>query len=210
MDQFIKEEVNFNILSNYNEKKIENIDFDLHLDLVDFSKYYILSRASLGQIMTSFANINFTFSIKNNIYQNVLYQLLNIIIPDLICSYYKLLKCNSFIEKEVKFYHLIVNIPHNLEIVLNNHNIVNLGKPKIGELITAIKQRIDYILNKQIPILYNGKQSHIEEYNKLLIQLKGFKDNLLKFEKCFIDAISKARHEQQKYYYNIYKEILIK
>lgn len=179
-------------------------DFNLSLDMVQYNYHYKLSKASIGQIMVSFSNIK---NLKpTNIYQQILYQHFYNIIPQFVECYTKLFDCDNIIEKNIKFYHLIVNLPYKTEINIinsndkNNHSNIILGKPKIGELIKASKQRIDYIIDKPIPEIYKYHNEYVLEYDKFIDQIKNFKDDLLNFEQEFVDAIDDAYQQTSKYY----------
>ena len=175
-----------------------SINFDLSLDMVQFEYNCPVSQASIGQIIKS---LNSVVNLKaKNIYEITLYSKFNSFIPQFIEEYNKLLKCTNQFEYLVKYYILIVQLPYGVEIPINNHNYINLGKPRIGELIKAARQRISFIIEREIPMVYQILELYRQEYLKMIEQLKDFLIKLNEFEKDFVNAIDLAHKAQQKFY----------
>ena len=171
---------------------------NLTLNLVDWKPHYILARASLGQIMVSLNKIS---KVKaKNMYEKILYNKLKILIEELMngeYGYNKLLQCENINEKNVKFYNLVVNMPSNISIFNEDHGHMKLRNAKIGQLIKASKQRIEYILKRDIPELYQNNEKLLNEFNKMKIDLDNFKNLLEDFEENFVEAIDDAHIAQQ-------------
>lgn len=178
----------------------ESHDYNLNLGLVDWHPYYFLSKGSLGQIMVSFSKINSTN--PKNIYERTLYQKLNIIIKGLVDRYDEMLQCNSEEEKNVKFHNLIVNLPKGVSIYDDIHGYIKLGYAKIGQLIYAAYQRIDYILDRDIPTIYENNDLLLKEFNKMKDELAIFRTELESFETSFMEYINEARQMQNRANYN--------
>ena len=175
-----------------------SIKFDLSLDMVAFEYNCPVSQASIGQIIKSLNNVVNLHA--KNIYEITLYSKFNSIIPQFIDEYNKLLKCSNQLEYIVKYYILIVKLPYGVEIPINNHNNIRLGKPRVGELIKAARQRIDFIIEREMPIVYQTFEPYRHEYLKMIEQLKDFLVKLDEFEKDFVNAIDLAHKAQQKLY----------
>ena len=175
-------------------------DYNLNLGLVDWHPYYLLSKGSLGQIMVSFSKIKSTN--PKNIYERSLYQKLNIIIKGLVDRYDEMLQCNSEEEKNVKFHNLIVNLPRGISIYNDIHGNIKLGYAKIGQLIYATYQRIDYILERETPTIYENDALLLEEFNKMKNELSIFRAEFELFETSFVEYINEARQKQNNSNYN--------
>lgn len=175
-----------------------DINLQLTLDRVRWNRNYTLSRASIGQIMKSFNNI---LSVHpKNIYEETLYKHLKPEVQKLVDSYNQLLLCKDAYNFNVRYYNLIVNMPKDVSIYNQEHGQIRLGNPKIGALIKASKQRIDFITDREVPSICKQDQNIHIEFVKLQQDMIKFKETLINFEKQFVQAIDKAHKSQQVYY----------
>lgn len=173
--------------------------YNLTLDLVEWKPYYSLSKSSVGQIMYSFQRI--LNVIPKNIYEETLYEILKPLIENLVNEYCKILLCSSIVENNVKYYNLIGKMPTNVSICESEHGMIKLKKPKIGKMISALKQRISFILKREIPTLYLQNDEYLKEFNNMRIEIKNFEEIVNNFEQEFIEAIDAAHKAQQDNYY---------
>ena len=179
-------------------KQENDSNYQLSLDSVKWNRNYSLSRASIGQIMRSFNNI---LSVNpKNIYEETLYKHLKPEVQKLMDDYNQLLLCDNAYNFNVRYYNLIVNMPKDVSIYNQEHGNIRLGNPKIGALIKASKQRIDFIINREIPYICKQDQNIHIEFIKLQQDMIKFKETLINFEKQFVLAIDKAHKSQQVYY----------
>ena len=141
--------------------------FQLNLKMVDHKPYYILAHASIGQIMVSFQNI---LSVKSkNEYEEKLYAILIPEIKKLVNEYNEMLSFTNHNEMQVRYYNLITNFPKAVSIYEKEHSKVTMGNPKIGALIKAIKQRLDFIITREIPELYKLNENLLKKCIYLVI-----------------------------------------
>lgn len=181
-------------ISNNNIIENEQINKELSLDLVNWKPNYILAMASIGQIMVSFSKIKNL--VPKNTYEIILYEKLNKIVHTLLIKYNNLLKYNSNVEREVKYYNLIVDLPKNT-FIDDNDNIY-LKNAKIGKLVNASKQRINFILNRDIPMRYKKDILYEDAFIKMRDELKEFLNTMNDFEKDFVNSIDEAKKAQFK------------
>jgi hypothetical protein len=173
-------------------------NYNLELDEVDWKPNYVLSKSSIGHIIFTFKKI---LNVKpKNIYETTLYDLLKPLLKQLLLEYNRVLLCSNIVERDVKYFNLIGNMPSYISINNEEHGNIKLKKPKIGMMINALKQRIIYILNREIPFLYQQNENYLIEFKKMRFQLNNFEDFVNSFENEFIDAIDQA-HKVQQYYY---------
>lgn len=166
------------------------MSYDLSLDQVNWKSHYKLHKASLGQIIASFRNI--LKAEPKNKYEITLYYRLKPAVEILIDIYNEILKCDSLKEHDVKYFNLIYDMPKLVEVYPGEHGDIRLRKPKIGALIKASKQRIKFIMEREIPGKYFGDDESIQEFNNLKSQMKDFESIILDFEAEFILAINEA------------------
>lgn len=176
----------------------ETQSYDLSLDQVNWNPSYILSKASIPQIIISFKNI-LKVNPKNE-YETTLYQRLKPAVEILINAYDEILRCKNLKENQVKYYNLIINMPSSVTIFHKEHGRIRMSNAKIGALIEACKQRIKFILERDIPSLYLTDHEILQEFNKMKSQMENFEYNLLDFEAEFILAIDEAHKTQQSFH----------
>lgn len=180
--------MNQSVISN--NIKIDNqINNELNLNMVNWRPNYILAMASIGQIMVSFSKIKNL--VPKNSYESVLYIKLNKNISILLEKYNDLLKYNSNAEREVKYYNLIVDLPKNTFI--DDKDNIYLKNARIGKLVNASKQRINFILNRDIPFRYKNNVLYENAFVQMRDELKEFYETLINFEKDFVISIDEAK-----------------
>lgn len=157
--------------------------------IVDWKPYYTLDKASLGQIMKTFEKINI---IPKNNYEIVLSDELNILIQQLINNFDKLLVFNNLIEYTVYYYNLLGPLPNGTSIDENNHKYIKLKTANIGNLVKALYQRVNYILQRDIPLMYKYREEYLTVFNNMKSNLSKFLDSVKEFEVGFVDAIDNA------------------
>lgn len=172
----------------------------LTMDMIDWKPNYVLSKSSLGQIMRSLQNIMNV--IPKNVYETTLYSKLKPAVEILINCYTDILKYNNEFEKNVKYYNLIVGLPTNVQINAQEDGYIRMSNAKIGKLISASKQRINFIETRETPQMYVENQNYLQEFNKMKEQLNTLSQKLCDFEDEFIEAIDQAHKAQQKTYPN--------
>ena len=137
----------------------------LSLTMVDWKSYYVLSKASIGQIMVCFSKI--LNVMPKNVYEIKLYEKLKPATEKLLNEFNKLLIYNDAKDKDIRYYNLIVNLPKNISINDAENGLVILKSAKIGLLIKAIKQRISFIIEREIPERYLTDQELLQGFNNL-------------------------------------------
>ncbi|QKF94260.1 hypothetical protein QKU48_gp0802 [Fadolivirus algeromassiliense] len=177
------------------QDSVQNANSELTLDMVNWKPFYSLSRASLGQIMVSFKNI--LKVAPKNTYETALYSRLKPAVEGLLECYNDILKFNSPVERDVKYYNLIVNLPHGVSENEQHHGSIQMRNAKIGKLIEAAKQRIQFIETRETPVMYTTNQNYLQEFNKMKNQLNDLKDTLDDFEEEFVEAVDQAHKAQQ-------------
>jgi len=156
-----------------------------------------LSNASIGQIICCLNNVLYLEPKK--VYEEKLYEFLKPSIQTVLIEFNNILNCHGIFELNVKYYNLIVPLPNNVSIFPEEHDRIKLGKPKIGALIKAIKQRIEFILIRDTPKMYLNNQFMLDEFLKMRTQLQEFLIVIRKFEQEFILAVDEAHKAQNKF-----------
>lgn len=169
----------------------------LDLDQVNWNSNYILSKASLGQIMVSFRNI---LKVNpKNLYETTLYGNLKPAIKSLLDVYCNILNCKNLKEYNVKYYNLIGNMPSSVSELHDEHGCIRMKNAKISALIKASKQRTDFIIQRETPLMYLDDSEYLIEFTNMKMQLANiFVKQLLEFETDFIFAIDEAHKAQKK------------
>lgn len=168
----------------------QSVPSSISLDNVIWKHYFKLSQASLGQIIISFCNI-LKVQPKNQ-YEINLYENLKPLVHQLVNNYNTILVYTNKNEHDIKYYNLIVNLPKTVSINEEQHGQIILGHAKIGCLIQAAKQRIEFIIGRDIPDVYKQDQNLSELFLQLQKDMRKFKDDMIEFEKAFVLAINLA------------------
>lgn len=179
-------------------------DENYNISNVFWEPYYILSKASIGQIIYTMLYIQDPTS--------YLYKKTNPIILQKIreiTDFYqeKLVKV-SMIDKNVAFYNLIVDLPRSINVDNEIHGKIKLSHARIGQLIYALKTRITFILNRPVPQI-NFKDTDTdgsnEDYNLYKISfnnmqkdMKELMDIVLEFEDYYVNFVKKKNYVNSK------------
>jgi len=153
----------------------------LSLDLVYWQPWFALSKSSLGQIMRSISKIRYRAK-KGNKFQMEVYPKLNFLIKQLIKDFNEVLDYENDFEYKVNLYNLIGTLPRGMSINDDEHDRILLDSKEIGEFIVAALQRIDYILNREMPIMYRDRRGLEDAFRKMQNKLLEFKYILKEFE----------------------------
>jgi hypothetical protein len=170
-------------------------EYALSLNMVDWKANYVLSKASIGQIMVCFSNI--LKVIPKNVYEIKLYEKLKPAIEKLLSEFNKMLMYKEVKDRDVKFYNLIVNMPNNVSINDVEAGSIVLKSAKIGALIKAMKQRINFIKDREFPQRYLEDQELLQEFHNLRMVINNYLNAVNDFESEFISAIDGAHKAQQ-------------
>jgi len=171
------------------------VSYDLNLDQVNWKPNYILSKASIAQIVVSLKNI-LRVNPKNK-YETTLYDRLKPAVNNVLCTYNEILKCNSLKEQNVKYYNLIVPLPHNVAVYPEEHGSVQMKNARIGALIKAAKQRIEFMNDRETPAIYIADEELVREFTNMKLRMKELSLVLTEFETNFLLAIDAAHKAQQ-------------
>lgn len=184
---------------NENQTQISSeVKKSLTLDAIDWKPFYVLSKSSIGQIMISFKNI--LKVTPKNIYETKLYGRLKPAVEGLIGHYNDILQYENDIEKDVKFYNLIVNLPIGVTINDQEDGNITMKFAKIGKLIKAARQRINFIETRTVPQMYVSNEDYLRQFNKMKEELQDLQETFDDFENEFLEAIDEAHKAQQASY----------
>lgn len=155
------------------------------INSVMWEPYFILSKASLGQIMYTL------YHIKNNINNLEIQNLLS----TLVTKFENILISDNQLEKNVLYFNLIVNLPYSININNHLHNRIRLSKARIGILIKCLKQRVQFIIDREIPVPKYMDPTYLpefpEKFTKLQNIMKGFLVDIVEFEQQFVALFTK-------------------
>jgi len=162
---------------------------------VIWKPHYTLDRASLGQIMKTFERIKITP--KNN-YERVLADELKKIITQLINSFDQLLHFATYTEAQVYYYNLLGPLPENVRVNTEEHKTIRLKTANVGNLLKATYQRVNFILEREVPLMYKYNPDYLSAFNTMRSNLQKFLPRIQQFEEGFVDAVDKA-HKSKSY-----------
>ncbi len=156
---------------------------------VIWTPYYTLDRASFGQIMKSLEKVKI---IPKNNYETVLSKELQLLISQIINQFDNLLYFTNNIEANVFHYNLLGPLPKNLTINEEEHKEIKLKTANVGNLLKALYQRINFILQRDVPLMYQNKPDYLSAFEKMRSNIRTFLAHVQEFEKGFVTAIDKA------------------
>jgi len=162
-------------------------EIKLNLQMVNYKPYFILAHASIGQIIVCFQNIMGCQA--KNVYEEKLYAIIMPEIQILLDEYNEMLSSNSYEEMQVKYYNLLIDLPKGVSINQKEHSKIKMNNVKIGSLIQATKQRLEFIITRPTPTIYQYNENLLKEFNKLQNDSKLFLDSIINFEHVFVNAI---------------------
>ncbi|AYV78343.1 MAG: hypothetical protein Edafosvirus10_18 [Edafosvirus sp.] len=145
---------------------------------INFRAYYKLSNASLWQIVMALQKILDNQNESSDFYQKMYKKWFNEHIPIIITEFKKLLNyTNGTDEKNVRLINLGGDVDGKIpvSVFMNYHHKIQLGNSgKFGVFIDAIMQRIDFILTRDQPILYQTNELFSKYFETLRDELKEF------------------------------------
>ncbi len=163
----------------------------LCLGMVDFKPNYYLSKASIGQIMVCFQNV-LSVKSKSN-YETRLYSAILPEINKLVQQYNGMLTFKNYPEMIVRYYNLLNKLPPNVTVYKEEHGTIQMKNPKIGALIKAAKQRLQFIITREMPDIYRINSELSKEFNNLKSDCQNLYDNMVQFEELFVKAVRSAK-----------------
>lgn len=159
----------------------------LNINSVMWEPYFVLSKASAGQIIYTLIYI------RDNIQDIQVSELLT----KFIAKYENLLNSDNEIYRNVLYFNLLVNLPRSINVDDHLYGSIKLSKAKIGVLIKCLKQRVQFIINREIPIP-KYIEFDIEDYSKEFLHLqdsmKNYYSDILEFEKEFVTLVRSRRN----------------
>ncbi len=166
-----------------------------------YERWYKITKASIGQLIyaISFVAINK----KNKTpYEEYLSEWFNEEIPKLIFEYEKILGMhiitgNTF-DYTVRSFNLAGNLPHSMELMSDKHQGIKVGYAKLGTLIEAAQQRVDFIINREIPVPYKVREELTDAFIRMQTEMQTFKELLNDFEEGFVNAVDRAQYVQRE------------
>ena len=171
----------------YQTKQINNANINIIKD-IKYEKYYKLCSAGIGQIIRAIHekqihNIDNEHKKKLSLFFEENNQAL-------IDSFIKIyLNTENEYDKQIRKYNLMNGkLPRKIKINEEKHNI-KIGRAKMGQLIKALKQRINFIIEREIPEYYKNKEENINYmlgFKKLQQDMKEFLNEILIFESNYI------------------------
>lgn len=177
-------------------------DQTLSLEKVDYKGHYYLCKASLGQLIVAFSEIPqkrmFTKEDKNE-YEKIMATWFGENIETMIAKYMELLEFENenTKEREVILHNLLWNLPKGITINQEEHNI-HMSSASVGKMIAALKQRLDFILTRDPPKMYENDGDYMEAFNKMKTRIQSFYEYLLTFEMAFAKAVLDAKKNNVK------------
>ena len=175
----------------------------ISLDEFKYEKYHVLSKSSLGQIMKAIRDtVNREWD-NNDEYQIVFKPWTEKEVPVLIEKFEKMLVCSN---EEKKFNNYDVDKDYNtryinlggkmpIEIKKGFHHKVKLHKGNMGPFIEAAFQRIQFILERDLPEFYAKNPSYFEYFEQLRKEVFFFRKALIDFKRSFRDIVLIAREK---------------
>ncbi len=159
----------------------------LSLDKVKIGRRHKVTRASIAQLVKRLSTSKITN--PKNKYQeslNIFFESENSKLAD---RYNEILQCSSYDEMVVKEYNLLGDLPGKMEITepcIQKSN--TLSKASIGDMINALRQRIQFIINREIPLYYVINESYKTEFNNMQQQITEFENAVDEYEENWIEA----------------------
>lgn len=170
---------------------------------INYKREYKLNKSGLGQIICALDNVGIRKEKKKK-YEEILAQFFDDKIPYVIEAYEDLLR-NSIDQDNqddynMRHYNLTKRLPKNIVIEEQKHNII-LGKANVGNLIEALLNRITYIIERDMPKIYEKEDCNVGYWKKFQEDLVKFREIIKEFEEEFkkiIDVAHKKQHQFDK------------
>lgn len=171
-------------------------DEDYNISNVFWEPYYVLSKASIGQIIYTLLYVQDPTSYMHRKINPIVLQK----IREITDFYQSKLVKTTLVDKNVTFYNLIVDLPRSINVDDEIHGKVRLSHARVGQLVYALKTRIDFILNRPVPQInfkdcdtdgsnedynvykqsFNNMQKDMAELMKLVLDFEQFYFNFIK------------------------------
>ena len=167
----------------------------MSLDKVKIGRRHKVNRASIAQLVKRLS----TSRIKNpkNIYQESLNEFFDAQNPKLAKAYNDILNCSNYEEYVVKEYNLLGDLPGKMAIDTSIQKSNLLFKAAVGDMINALKQRVKFIIEREIPVYYNSNEQFKKEFINMQEQIAEFSYEVNEYEENWIkanDTAQKAKH----------------
>ena len=161
---------------------------------VDIKSYYILSKASLGQIIYKINSLQYYEPKTNNEYQKKICNWFKEEIPKFINHFEKILESRDGRDYEIRHYNIFI-LKKGVEINSRNHR-VQLRYSRMGKLIEALKQRCDHLSLKEMPYCYIESKDKLY-FRTLQRDIMNFLGIIEEFEKKFSDYVKEIRENKR-------------
>lgn len=187
-------------------------NYDLSVTNIPIEHGYVITKASIGQLMSRLfflvqigyqdtqlsANSNSEY--HNLIYKRCISKFFSTRLNQFVQKYEDILKCENSWENAVKDYNIgSVGLPKGMIIPQKINGTNKLSRSKIGDIIQAVKQRADFIINREVPTIYDSHEDH-QYYRmyfvKMQDEIKQFWPEIESFESDWIRCIDKAKKAQ--------------
>ncbi len=86
------------------------------------------------------------------------------------------------------------------DTIVDNDDDIRLKFANIGKLISALKQRVDFIITRDVPIVYIPYDNYVEAFKLFQETMKQFKEDITNFEDKFMEANNECHKYQQQVY----------
>jgi len=159
---------------------------------IDYKPTYMLSQASAGQIMLALSKLGINKKYKNP-YELYLSEWFSNNVPSLVNEFEKMLSYSNGIEFSIKYKNLLLNLPPNTFINGKYHN-VELKYANVKNLLSALNNRINKILEKNVPTYYTTNKELLNNYEKMRDDLETLKYVLYDFKNDFDNAVKIAKN----------------
>jgi hypothetical protein len=164
-------------------------DENYTINNIMWEPYFFLAKASIGQLFVTLIKIQDELEEPNPVLT---------ILQQLTAKYLEILKAETFPAKNVKFFNLIVNLPKGVSIELYKQKH-RLGTVPIINVIESIKNRIIFIINRELPIPKSldpkiTMEEYEVEYNNLKTAMKSLLAEVINFETDYIKIYQLHQH----------------
>jgi hypothetical protein len=172
------------------------VSYNLTLSDVPYDEKYRLNQASASQLVRGLQEMAGRIAEPTNDYQKELYPALKTIVTKFVEKYVELLQCSNEVEKEVKRFNLHgysgkVKNPVSTKGV--KYNLV-YKFANFGDYLKTVTQRMNYLVERQVPQRYVTNTSEGTAYSTLKTQLQVFVKYLTEeVEQSWNTAVSSAR-----------------
>ena len=171
-----------------------DIDYTSEVTGIDCEVWYKLCTCSLGQIIKSLKITKERLSEKEE--KTKIDSWLIMHITYLIGHYNQLIEKGEESGSKVRFNILTSRLPRDVRIEPDTCNI-EIRNAKIGMLIKQMLQRINFIINREVPNKYITSDGDKHEFETLQQDLIKFKIKVNQFKKGFVSVVKDAREEKQ-------------